>query len=394
MLTERDVVSVIHIATSHTGGAGIAARRVNSELNTIGIASSFYALSKRGFKPEVNEYGLDRTLLHRLAGGLSRILSDRLINQSFFSVTSAPGVSTKWLIEKVRREHAVLHIHNWFNLLTNRQLKKLISAGIPILITLHDQRFMTGGCHTALNCTNFREGCFSCPRVPKPFGLKIRHNNAYFSRLFKNQCANLRIIAPSKFIQSQARQSNLLKMQEIVFVPNILSSNYLQGIKTSSRKYNTGEITLGIASLNNKDWLKGSDIVNSLMNHYRNDSCINFKFFTDFDSGNEEFFWRSINCLLVPSRGDNSPNVIHEAKIRGIPVIASEVGGIAELLSSNFDFKVESQNLNLDGFIRAVEEVRKQEIGSIQVAKMMEDFKSYTSGSLDILVKTYTELLN
>jgi glycosyltransferase involved in cell wall biosynthesis len=183
-------------------------------------------------------------------------------------------------------------------------------------------------------------------------------------------------------------------MQEIIFVPNILSSNYLQGIKTSDLKYNPGEITLGIASLNNKDWLKGSDIVNSLMNYYRNDSCINFKFFTDFDSGNEEFFWQSINCLLVPSRGDNSPNVIHEAKIRGIPVIASEVGGIAELLSSNFDFKVESQNLNLDGFIRAIEEMRKREIGPTQVEKMIEDFKSYTAGSIDTLVKTYTELLN
>ena len=394
MLAQGNAVSVIHVATSHTGGAGIAARRINSELNSVGVKSSFYALSKKGFKPQINEYALDRTLIQRLLGVSSRIMSDRLINQSFFSITSSPGVSTEWLIRKVRRERAVLHIHNWFNLLTNRQLKKLISSGIPILVTLHDQRFMTGGCHTALNCTKFRDGCFSCPRIPAPFRPKIRHNNAIFSHLFNKPLANLRIVAPSRFIQSQAKQSNLLKMQEIVFVPNVLSRKYLQGIKRVGHKYNSRDLTFGIASLNNNDWLKGSDIVNSLIDHYKKDSGINFEFLTNFDEGREEFFWQSINCLLVPSRGDNSPNVIHEAKIRGIPVIASEVGGITELLSENFDFKVASKNLNVNGFIQAIEKVRKREIGPAQVAKMMEDFESYSAGSIDKLVKTYTTLLN
>ena len=395
MLTEGNDLSVIHIATSHTGGAGIAARRLNSELNSIGVRSSFYALAKKGFKPQLNEYGMDRNLFQRIAGGMSRILSDRLINQSFFSITSAPGISTRWLIKKVRREHAVLHIHNWFNLLTNRQLRDLISSGIPILITMHDQRFMTGGCHTALNCTKFHQGCFSCPRVPKPFRSKVRRNNAYFSHLFDRRIRNLQIVAPSKFIQSQATQSNLLKIQEVVFVPNILSSNYLQGMKKSNiQRYHSDEMIFGIASLNNKDWLKGSDLVNSLMSHYKNDSSVNFEFLTNFDSDREEFFWQSIDCLLVPSRGDNSPNVIHEAKIREIPIIASKVGGITELLSENFDFGVESQNLNLDGFIKAIETMRKWKISTKQRVKMMENFETYTSGSMDTLVKTYQELSN
>jgi glycosyltransferase involved in cell wall biosynthesis len=394
MPTGSNALSVIHVATSHTGGAGIAARRLNSELNSIGVVSSFYALSKKEFIPLVNEYELNRNFIQRTAGVMSRILSDRLINQSFFSIISAPGVSTKWLIEKVRREHAVLHIHNWFNLLTLRQFKKIISSGIPVVITLHDQRFMTGGCHTTLDCTNFHRGCYACPRIPQPLSLKIRHNNAFFYRIFKEQKLNLHVIAPSKFMQTQAKKSNLLQMQKIVFVPNVLSSQYLQEIKEGSHGRSAGGLTLGIASLNNKDWLKGSDIVDSLIKYYASDSSVKFEFLTRFDLGRGELFWHSIDCLLVPSRGDNSPNVIHEAKIRGIPVIASEVGGISELLLENFDMKVGSQNLNVDGFIEAIEVMRNQKIDTKQTARMIDNFKIYSARSIDTLLTSYRKLLD
>jgi len=51
----------------------------------------------------------------------------------------------------------------------------------------------------------------------------------------------------------------------------------------------------------------------------------------------KEYFWGRIDYLLVPSRQDNSPNVIHEAKMAGVPVIASSVGGIPELLTPGVD---------------------------------------------------------
>jgi glycosyltransferase involved in cell wall biosynthesis len=46
----------------------------------------------------------------------------------------------------------------------------------------------------------------------------------------------------------------------------------------------------------------------------------------------------------VLSRADNSPNVIHEAKILGIPVIATSVGGITELLNKNYDFLINPED--------------------------------------------------
>ena len=59
-----------------------------------------------------------------------------------------------------------------------------------------------------------------------------------------------------------------------------------------------------------------------------------------------EKFYSSIDILLVLSRMDNSPNVIHEAHSVGIPVIATKIGGISELLNDEYDWGIEPGNLN------------------------------------------------
>lgn len=44
---------------------------------------------------------------------------------------------------------------------------------------------------------------------------------------------------------------------------------------------------------------------------------------------------KKADLLLVPSRADNSPNVIIEAQLNKLPVLASKVGGIPELFNSH-----------------------------------------------------------
>lgn len=47
IITADNNFEVIHLSTSHKGGAGIAARRLNADLNSIGVKSSFMqSLSK------------------------------------------------------------------------------------------------------------------------------------------------------------------------------------------------------------------------------------------------------------------------------------------------------------------------------------------------------------
>jgi glycosyltransferase involved in cell wall biosynthesis len=63
---------------------------------------------------------------------------------------------------------------------------------------------------------------------------------------------------------------------------------------------------------------------------------------------NYKDFWNLVDVLFVPSRADNSPNVIHEAKLWGVPVLTSDVGGIPEILDKSFDSSISLDSASTD----------------------------------------------
>ena len=88
-------IRVIHFSTSHTGGAGIAARRLNAKLNDLGIDSSFYAHDKRKYVCQSKEFKIKKNHIFLLARYFATILSKLTLRVSFFSIYSAPGLSIK-----------------------------------------------------------------------------------------------------------------------------------------------------------------------------------------------------------------------------------------------------------------------------------------------------------
>ena len=49
---------VLHLSTSHSGGAGIAARNLSRELNLNGVSSAFLSLDSGSYLSEVNEFAI------------------------------------------------------------------------------------------------------------------------------------------------------------------------------------------------------------------------------------------------------------------------------------------------------------------------------------------------
>jgi glycosyltransferase involved in cell wall biosynthesis len=93
--------------------------------------------------------------------------------------------------------------------------------------------------------------------------------------------------------------------------------------------------------------LKGGDLTDALLQEIKLRRIpADMLFLRDFSDQKDgmESFWSSIDFLLVLSRADNSPNVIHEARIHGVPVIGTDVGGIPELLDNSFDIKIEAKD--------------------------------------------------
>lgn len=326
-------MKVLHLSNSTGGGAGIAAQRLNEALGDHGVDSSLLTLS-----PSTNqsEFTVNRNLVKTLSGKVNALIAGLLSDKTFFSLLSINVLSEKELRRYLKPEEGILHIHNWFNFLSQSSLMRLANSGYKIVLTLHDERMFTGGCHYALNCRGFETSCVGCPQLSSIFKSlpeKVHHKNV---KAIADLKMPLHFISPSKWLAEEALKSSLLQKERIFVIQNSLGR--AKNLPTLDERFqNTTTknpiIRLGVASQNPNSFIKGGDLIKELdesqlfKNHFR------FSFMTHFRKDSKYEFWNGIDFLFVPSRIDNSPNVIHEAKFLGIPIIGAKVGGISELMT-------------------------------------------------------------
>jgi glycosyltransferase involved in cell wall biosynthesis len=185
-----------------------------------------------------------------------------------------------------------------------------------------------------------------------------------------------------------------LKNIPIFQIGNIHSSNL--DLSQFQRKHSDGKTILGVASMDRFSPLKGFQNVNSLEKYLsENKFPFEIKYLADYPLQIErkQDFWFNIDYLLVLSNADNSPNVIHEAKIHGVPVIGSNVGGIPELLSPAYDFCVD---IDLDmpsrilDFLRGKLSVTDPELSQ----KISSDYKVNSREILRQFISAYNHILS
>lgn len=329
---------VNHFSTGHIGGAGLAARRLSATLNSSGQVSHFYALSRHDFEPEQNEFAIKRSLLKRIQSGLLSRLQTPFANKTLFTPLSISAISTRFFEKNFDKTKDIIHFHNWYNLVSLKTILNLDKAGFKVFLTLHDQRFMTAGCHYSFECVGFQHACNKCPLLPPQFSplleIKFKGNLAKY-----HESHGITIIAPSEWIRNQALVSNATNQMKVFKVENVLGpewSNSIERILALRENRQTKDVYyVGIASMDPESYIKGGDIIERLQTNYsvqkNNVLFVNLKDATK----TIDDFWGKIDLLLVPSRADNSPNVILEAKSLNIPVLASSVGGIPEMMQND-----------------------------------------------------------
>jgi len=382
---------VIHLSTTHTGGAGIAARRLNKELNDFGVSSSFYSLGQKDYIPSKNEFVINRSKFKVLYGKTSVIAAKILSQTSFFSIFSTSAISMNEFRNRFIDNQTILHIHNWFNLISQRQLVKLIDLGIPIIFTLHDQRLMTGGCHYSLGCHNFESGCKMCPITPVILRTIPKKNTKKLSNAFMRNLNTVKFVSPSDYLKTEASQSFVLKSHKVDFIPNVLSDFNINGISHLRDTANEKKFIVGVASMNPSLVLKGGDLIDKLKSDSKlKENYVDLIYLANFIESDQSMFWKSIDCLLVPSRADNSPNVIHEAKSLGIPVIATRVGGIPELLTKNFDVTIELEDLSTNSILMSILNLKNKTFSQEQRSLAQKNLRNYSRNSIQDLLHVYS----
>lgn len=384
---------IVHLSTSHIGGAGISARRLHRELLLAGVQSYFLALDKPSFKIENNESRVIRSLCSRILGALNTKISKKLSDRTYFTLLSVSSIKVKKLKSYGSPYDTIFHIHNWFNFINLNDLKKMLNLGYRVVFTLHDQRLFTGGCHYSLDCSKFKTDCKGCPLIAPQIDFIPELNLKRAKKIFMKYSSQIVIIAPSAWIQKLARESNLLKDLAIHQVSNVhgklTNEDYVRNNQLSIQPRD--KIVIGVASVEKSSSLKGGPIlkkVEELLEKEKVNAQIIYLSDVASSNGSSNSFWTLIDYLLVPSVMDNSPNVIHEAKILGIPVIATNVGGIGELLNSQYDYSVK---LNENTQYALVEIIKRifSEKPTIDSKKIMETYEAYVSSSLDQIISIY-----
>jgi glycosyltransferase involved in cell wall biosynthesis len=228
---------------------------------------------------------------------------------------------------------------------------------LPIVWTLHGMNPITGGCHHAGDCIGFRAQCGTCPQLGSTEEADIsrriwnRKRQAYASFLG----GGVAFVTPSRWLAGRVKDSSLGKRFRVEVIPNGMDTNIFR-----PREKQLAREALGLAPDSNYILFAS---------YFANDSYKGFP--TLFDAlarvrtttklvaltagmGEPEIHHGSpvpiqplglieseermclVYCaadlFVLPSLQDNFPNAALEALACGVPIVASRVGGIPEIV--------------------------------------------------------------
>lgn len=336
-------MKILHIAAGSHGGARIAAERLCHIQKLYGMHSEIYP-SKQFFVKNCLVY-----FIESMTSKCVTILQ-KYWTKKPYGIFSSFSMSRR--IEKLLRlqSYDLVHIHNWFNLLSLNEIKR-ISQNVPIIFTLHDERLLTGGCHSSLGCNSYKQKCVNCPGVK--FGSKLVEYSKKNTEEFFTRLKQYAVIFPSTWLFMRAREENVFKYSKICrVIPNLTlieENRNFQNFHLQNTKIQN-EVIFVAADLN--DPKKGLSILIDAINMLA-DKGVELHFHI---VGNASKFRRDVdikvphtihgyleekllnqlldrvNIIVIPSLTDNLPSVAIEGLKSECIIVGTRVGGIPSLI--------------------------------------------------------------
>lgn len=346
---------VLIINTSErTGGAAVAASRLMKALNNNGVKAKMLVRDKETDSLTVAE--LPRSPLLRW-----HFLWERFVvfchlhfsRQHLFEVDIA-NAGTDITSLREFEEADVIHLH-WINqgMLSLKDIRKILRSGKPVIWTMHDIWPATAICHLTLGCRNFTTACQKCRLLPGGGSAGDLASVVWKRKSRMLEDENIYYVACSRWLESEAKKSALLKGHKITSIPNPIDTHIYNRCNRQEARQR-----LGLPSDKRLILFASQRVTNENKGmQYLIEACQLLKDIPQLGvvilGGHAEEVvsqlpleayplgyvnderrivdvYNAADVFVLPSLSENLPNTIMEAMACGVPCVGFKVGGIPE----------------------------------------------------------------
>lgn len=291
-----------------------------------------------------------QAFLRRLAAGKDYVASLRGQEDFHF-----PG--SLQLLQQAPHQPDVIHFHNLHGGYFDPRALEKISNQVPVMLTLHDAWLLSGNCAHSLGCERWKTGCGACPDISIYPGLKVDSTHLNWQRkqtIFAN--SRLYVATPCQWLLDQVQQSILAPaLIEARVIPNgVDTAIFNPGDQTQARMTlglpKDGPILLFVANGIKKNPFKDYDTLIKAAALLGESSSTPLHLIALGEKGEQERlgqltihyipqvsdpqvvaqYYRAADIYIHAAKAETFPNTILEAMACGLPVVASNVGGIPE----------------------------------------------------------------
>lgn len=346
------------------GGAAKVARKLHEKFRERGHSSTLVVGWKQSSDPDVVEID------NRDAGRGFRGRALRILEARGRQYLDHPG--SHRVPALVGGDWDVMHAHNLHGGYFDLAALAGLSRRAPLVLTMHDMWLVTGHCGYSCGCNRWQIGCGSCPdltlypAVPRD---ATRTNLRRKAHLLGD--LDLSVTSPARWALDLAAASYMRSMTPR-HIPNPVDTRFFRpGDRTDARKAlglpQDRPIVLLPARLAFDNEYKAAWMLEEAVKALRDRNVLGVAFGAEdaepheglrilaesFDEARIAEAYRAADVVVYPSRAETSPLAIVEALATERPVVATDVGGVSELLDDGRNGLVVKPG-DAAGFARAV----------------------------------------